>query len=612
VNWILAIPLLPALVFLVFFLLPRRVRNNALWVPISAMGAAMLMSIAAFPRVWPGGEHAFGEPVWKFAYQIGLLDGKPFHVIFQLDPYTAVMLLVVTIVGFCVQIYSLSYMKDEERIGWYYAVLSLFTAAMLVLVLAGDYLLFYMSWEVMGLCSYLLIGFWNRDDAARNASIKAFLVTRVGDVGFAIGLAAMWMTAGTFAFSEVFPAAGGWANGAATFIAFMLFFGAMGKSAQVPLHVWLPDAMAGPTPASALIHAATMVAAGVFLVARSMPIFLASGTALHFVLFIGGLTAFMAATMGAVQYDIKKVLAYSTVSQLGYMMMGLGTGSTGAALFHLFTHAFFKSLLFLGAGSIIHSYHTQDMREMGGVWSKMKVTTIVFTLGTFALAGIFPFSGFFSKDAILDHLWAEGHRFAYLVALATAGLTAFYMARLWFRVFPGQARGKHADHAHESDWKILAPMVLLATLATVVGAGVVYFGEFVGSELEFPTLVFGGLSTAAALSGIVLGWRFFGGGRDAEALKARTSRFYAVVANKYYLDVITDHWIARGYNKASEGVNWFDREVINGIVNGVGIACRKGGALLRNIQSGRLQTYQRLAVGSILVFIVLVVIARGA
>jgi NADH-quinone oxidoreductase subunit L len=319
------------------------------------------------------------------------------------------MLLVVTIVGLCVQVYSLGYMHGDERIGWYYAVLSLFSAAMLAVVLADNFLMLYMAWEVMGLCSYLLIGFWHTEEGPRKASIKAFLTTRVGDVGFALGLAVMFTATGSFSFDVVLPAASSWAPGVATACALLLLFGAMGKSAQFPLHVWLPDAMAGPTPASALIHAATMVAAGVYLVLRALPIFVASGVALSVTMTIGIITTLLGGTLALIQYDIKKVLAYSTISQLGYMFVALGTASEVAALYHLVTHAFFKALLFLAAGVLIHSTHTQDMREMGGLRRKMPVTATVFTIGALALSGVFPLGDPGKRPEVRK---ADLHRFA--------------------------------------------------------------------------------------------------------------------------------------------------------------------------------------------------------
>lgn len=609
-DYVVAIPLLPAAVFLLFFLVPRRVRNSALWVSIAAMAGSLILSIPAFLAVWPGGEKAAEEGVWSLAYSLGDVGGKPIEMILRLDPMSAMMMIVVTVVGLAVQIYSLSYMHGEERIGWYYAVLSLFTSAMLLVVLAGDYLLFYMAWEIMGLCSYLLIGFWFTEASAKNAAIKAFLVTRVGDVGFAIGLAIMWATAGSFDMHAVLPAAASWAPGVATAIAFSLLFGAMGKSAQFPMHVWLPDAMAGPTPASALIHAATMVAAGVFLVARSLPIFEASGVALHAVLIIGAITAFVAATMGCVQYDIKKVLAYSTVSQLGYMFVGLGTGSVAAGMFHLFTHAFFKSLLFLAAGSIIHSLHTQDMREMGGVAKSMKWTTVTFSIGALALAGIAPLSGFFSKDLILDELWKEGEYGVFAAALMTAGMTAFYMSRLWWRVFPGKQRCD--AHAHESDFKMLAPMVVLAALTIGSGFTIAAFGGFMGSETEWPQLLMGSASTLVALSGIALGWLLFGWGRvDTEALKARVLPVYTTINEKYYLDVVWEQWSVAVWMWLSKGLSRFDITAVDGVVNGVAGVAKTAGGGLRLLQSGRVQSYQRFAIGAAVVFVLVIFLAKG-
>jgi len=597
-------------VFVLFFLLPRTVRNRLLFLPIAAMTASFLLSIPAFLAVWPGGEKAADEGLWSTTYSMGTIGLKQLDLILRLDAYSAMMMVVVTLVALAVQIYSLSYMHGEERIGWYYAVLSLFTSAMLLVVLAGDYLLFYMAWEVMGLCSYLLIGFWFTEPAARNASIKAFLVTRVGDVGFAIGLAIIWLTVGSFDFHVVLPAAATWAPGIATAAAFMLLFGAMGKSAQFPFHVWLPDAMAGPTPASALIHAATMVAAGVFLVARSLPIFIASGVALHAVLLIGTITAFIGATMACVQYDIKKVLAYSTISQLGYMFIGLGAGSITAGLFHLMTHAFFKSLLFLGAGSIIHALHTQDMREMGGVMKKMPWTTATFSVGALALSGILPFSGFFSKDFILDSLMKQHAYVYYAVALLSALLTAFYMTRLWIRVFVGEPRNENFDHAHESDLKMLVPMGVLAILTVVVGFGIVAMGGFLGSEGEFPNLLAASASTLTALAGIGLGWLLFGGGRDMEALRSRHSLVYQMVSNKYYLDHVVDT-TAADYLTLSKGVNWFDKVVINGVVNGTAVTSRWLGNKLKLMQTGKLQTYQRLAVAAAVLIVVIAMLMKG-
>ena len=343
----------------------RKVRNNSISLSVGAIVLALVLSIAAFVQVMPGGEEF--EPVKLASFTAGSIGGAPVDARPELDAVSAVMLLVVTIVGTCVQVYSLGYMHRDDRVGWFYAVLSLFTAAMLVVVLADNLLLLYVAWEIMGLCSYLLIGFWYEQEGPRKASQKAFLTTRVGDVGFAIGLFVIYRAAGTFDLHAVLAGAETWAPGVATAAALLLLFGAMGKSAQVPLHVWLPDAMAGPTPASALIHAATMVAAGVYLVARTLPIFEISGVALTVTLVVGAVTALLGGLLAAVQHDVKKVLAYSTISQLGYMFVALGAGSAAASLFHLVTHAFFKSLLFLGRRRHhprrAHAGHARDGRS---------------------------------------------------------------------------------------------------------------------------------------------------------------------------------------------------------------------------------------------------------
>jgi len=553
-----------------------------------------------------------------------------------LDPVSAAMLVVVTVVGLCVQIYSLSYMHADERRGWYYTVLSLFTAAMLGLVVADNFLQLYGMWEVMGLCSYLLIGFWHEEEAPRKASIKAFLTTRVGDIGFALGLAAMFTATHSFSFAVVLPSAAHWAPGVATLVALGLLFGAMGKSAQVPLHVWLPDAMAGPTPASALIHAATMVAAGVYLVARSLPIFEASGVALTVTLVVGLTTALVGGIQAVVQYDIKKVLAYSTISQLGYMFIALGAGSQLAGLYHLVTHAFFKSLLFLGAGAIIHACHTQDMREMGALRKSMPITTVVFTFGTLALAGIFPFSGFWSKDEILTVLLHEHHYVAFGLALLAALITAFYCARLWFRVFAGKA---HNHHAHEADAKMLAPMVLLASITLVIGFATPVFATFLGHEGEWPAIAMAASSSAVALAGLLAGWWAFGLGKlDTEKVKSQFAWAYALVANKFYFDAIYEAMFVRGFVKTAD-LLWkfdgsvidaivngaarlwrqtseyawaFDGSVVDGAVNGAANAVKSGGARARRLQTGQVQAYQRFVLGAAIALVLLLVLVKGA
>ena len=635
-SWVIAIPVLPALAFVLLLPLSRKFRNKMLWLPITGIAVSAILSIVAFLKVWPGGEEAIQEPIFHVFAPIAHVGGSALGAGVLLDPVSAAMLVVVTVVGLCVQIYSLSYMHSDERRGWYYTVLSLFTAAMLGLVVADNFLQLYGMWEVMGLCSYLLIGFWHEEEGPRKASIKAFLTTRVGDIGFALGLAAMFTATHSFSFAVVLPAAAHWAPGVATVVALGLLFGAMGKSAQVPLHVWLPDAMAGPTPASALIHAATMVAAGVYLVARSLPIFEASGVALTVTLVVGLTTALVGGIQAVVQYDIKKVLAYSTISQLGYMFIALGAGSQLAGLYHLVTHAFFKSLLFLGAGAIIHACHTQDMREMGALRKSMPITTIVFTVGTLALAGIFPLSGFWSKDEILTVLAHEHHYVAFGLALLAALITAFYCARLWFRVFAGES---HNHHAHEADAKMLAPMVLLAAITLVIGFATPMFATFLGHEGEWPAIAMAASSSAVAVAGLLAGWWAFGLGKlDTAKVKAQFAWAYALVANKFYFDAVYEAVFVRGFVKiatllwrfdgsvvdavvngaarlwrqTSEYAWAFDGSVIDGAVNGAASAVKSGGARARRLQTGQVQAYQRFVLGAAIALVLLLVLVKGA
>ena len=632
--YVALIPLLPAIAFAVMTPLPGAMRNRVRWVALAGVGGSLLLSALAFAAVWPGGHE--GEAAYHASWPIAQVGGVELSLGLMLDPVAAIMLLVITVVGACVQVYSLDYMREDTRVGWYYAVLSLFTAAMLALVLADNFLMLYMAWEVMGLCSYLLIGFWHEQEAPRKASQKAFLTTRVGDVGFAIGLAIMYATAGSFDFDVVFSSAAAWAPGVATAVALLLLFGAMGKSAQFPLHVWLPDAMAGPTPASALIHAATMVAAGVYLVGRSLPIFEASGVALTVTMAVGAVTALLGGLLAVVQHDIKKVLAYSTISQLGYMFLAIGAGGAVAGFFHLVTHAFFKSLLFLGAGTIIHATHTQDMRKMGGLARHLPVTSAVFGAGALALAGIFPFSGFWSKDEILYAVWEHGHYATFAVALAAAFVTAFYVARLWFRVFGGPST---AEHLHDGRAEALAPMVLLAAITATVGFAAPRFSEFLGHEGHWPDPAMALSSSAVALAGLALGWWVFGrkGVVDTGALRRRAGFGYTLLAEGYYFDAAYERLVVRPYLGLTGALSRFDRTVVDGFVNGVALlwrtatevawsfdarvidglvngaadAARTAGVALRRVQAGRIQTYQRYMLGALVLFMLWIVM-KGA
>jgi len=640
VSWTPLIPLLPAVAFALMWPMTRAARNRFQWLPLAAMTGSLGLSVAAFARVAGAvagahaGGHAGGQgeaaAVWSAAVEIARIGGKPLAVGLRLDPVSVIMLLVITVVGVCVQIYSLGYMHRDERRGWYFAVLSLFSAAMLALVLAGDFLLLYMTWEVMGLCSYLLIGFWHEQEGPRLASIKAFLTTRVGDVAFAIGLAVMYATKGSFAFATVLNSGNAWPVGAATAVALLFLVGAMGKSAQVPLHVWLPDAMAGPTPASALIHAATMVAAGVYLVARALPIFHAAAPwTLTVVLVVGTVTAVVGGLLATVQYDIKKILAYSTISQLGFMFIALGAGSEIAALFHLMTHAFFKSLLFLGAGVIIHAAHTQDIREMGGLRKSLPWTTAAFTAGALALSGVFPFSGFWSKDEILTVLWHGGHYVAFAFALLAALLTAFYMTRLWFRVF-GDTQA--CSLAHEGHTEMVAPMVFLGLVTAAIGFTSPAFAGFLGEAKGWPDIAMALGSTAVALSGIGIGWLVYGRGLvDTAAFRRRLGYAYEALENKLYFDLTYSYFIVNPYRRVAGMLSRFDARVVDGAVNGVAAAwsrtadagsvfdtrvidhavdgagsfVRAAGARLRRLQDGRVQSYQRFAFTALIALLVL-------
>lgn len=631
-GYVVLIPALPALAFALMAPLSRSWRTRAVPLALAAVLGSLALSIAAFLAVWPGG-HA-EEPVWQAGFALAHIGERAISLGFALEPASALMLLVVTVVGAGVQVYSLGYMHKEARIGWYYAVLSLFTAAMLALVLSDNFLGLFMSWEVMGLCSYLLIGFWHDQEAPRLASIKAFLTTKVGDLGLMLALAVIYAEVGSFSYTSVLHEHD-WVTGTATLVALLMLFGAMGKSAQFPLHAWLPDAMAGPTPASALIHAATMVAAGVFLVVRAFPIFEASGVALTVTLGVGLVTALAAGLLACVQHDIKKVLAYSTISQLGFMFIALGAGGATAALYHLVTHAYFKSLLFLGAGVIIHATHTQDMREMGGLAKTMPVTTAVFTAGALALAGIAPLSGFWSKDEILTVLLHEHHYVGFAIALTAAFVTALYVARLWLRVFAGSP--KH-EKLHDGERSMLAPMVVLAAITAVIGFFGPAIGEFLGHKIPWPELSTAGLSTAVALAGLALGWWVFGRRAiDTEALKQRHPKLYGVFANKYYVDLTYGYIVVGGYRRLAEGLSFvdgaaidgavngvarlwrrlahsgwtFDSSVIDGAVNGAAAIVREAGSSLRSLQSGRVRGYQ-LSVAGAVVLLVIWILVKGA
>jgi NADH-quinone oxidoreductase subunit L len=522
------------------------------------------------------------------------------------DPLTAIMLIVVSSVSLLVQLYSTGYMHGDRGYARFFASMALFTTAMLGVVLGNNFLTIYIFWELVGLCSYLLIGHWHERPEAAAAAKKAFLVTRLGDVGFLLGILLFFAETGTLQVSTIADlAATAQLRDPVLSVAILLVFcGAVGKSAQFPLHVWLPDAMEGPTPVSALIHAATMVAAGVYLMARTFPILEHAPAALTVVAVIGGFTAFFAATMGLVSRDIKRVLAYSTMSQLGYMMLGIGVGAMSAGIFHLFNHAFFKALLFLGAGSVIHLVDTNDMFEMGGLRRWRPVAFVTMTVAALSLAGIFPLSGFWSKDEILvatattDVLSPAGRTILYLLALATVFLTAFYMFRVIFLTFSGQYRG-HA-HEHPEPWSMTLPLLVLLVPtifsgfwgAPLFGAAFQTFVEQHPATTSFRVDT-AAISTLIALGGIYLAWTMYGGGK-LEPGRAATARFgplHSLLDNRYYVDNIYN-WIA---GHLVLGIAWaasrFDTLVVDGAVNGVGAVVVGAGRGLRRAQTGQVQTY---------------------
>ena len=532
---------------------------------------------------------------------------------FLLDPLSAEMILVVTCVGFLIHIYSIGYMGEDRDYPRFFAYLNLFMASMLVLVLADNFLVLFLGWEGVGLCSYLLIGFWYEKQSASDAGKKAFIVNRVGDAGFLLALFLIFRTFGTLDFGAVFGRAGAElaAGGAvATLIALGLFVGAIGKSAQVPLYVWLPDAMEGPTPVSALIHAATMVTAGVYMVVRTSALFDLAPGVLGLVAGVGAVTAVFAATIACAQTDIKRVVAYSTISQLGYMFLGCGVGAYASAMFHLGTHAFFKALLFLGCGSVIHALSgEQDARKMGGLWKALPWTGWTFLIGCLANLGLFPFAGFWSKDEILVAAFEGEHTLVGLLGMVGAVLTAFYMGRLFLLVFWGPSRvDPHAArHLHESPRVMVVPLLLLAGGAVLVGF-LLGFPPEAGIHHHFLEPVLGGaahepshsvevaagvVSTVLALLGVCGAWLLYSRHPEAAARVAgRHPVAYRWLRHKYYVDELYDAMVVEPIRRGAARL-WqvFDEGVIDGLVNRVGAWVEEWASGLRRAHSGAVPTY---------------------
>jgi NADH-quinone oxidoreductase subunit L len=615
VSTVWLIPALPLAGALLNVFFGRRIGARAHWIAVSAVTGAFLASCAAFAEVWNGA--SFTSPLFTWIVA-GRFEAS---VVAYVDPLTGVMLLVVTGVGALIHLYSAGYMHDDPGYARYFAYLNLFVFSMTMLVLAGNFLLLYVFWEAVGLCSYLLIGFWYTRPAAAQAGKKAFLVNRVGDFGFGLGIMWLWTALGTLDYTRVFQNVEALPVGTATGIALLLFMGACGKSAQLPLHTWLPDAMEGPTPVSALIHAATMVTAGVYMVARSHALFERSGTALEVVAWVGVATALFAASIGLVQTDIKRVLAYSTVSQLGYMFAAVGLGAYAAGIFHLVTHAFFKALLFLGAGSVIHGMGgEQDLRKMGGLSSRMMTTTITTTVGGLGLAGVPGLSGFFSKDEILAAAF-EGHRAIWALLLAGAFMTAFYTARLLFLAFYSGPRmpKETAHHVHESPPVMTLPLWVLAVLTAFAGLAVGIPSEEGTRFARFLTPVFphheaahGGfvaymlliLSVVVVAAGITLAWiMYMSAPVRAETIGAPRSAVHAFLLQAWRVDRLYDLVIVGPLFALSAFLaRVVDLGTIDGVVNGLARLVLAGAAGLRRLQTGYVVNYAlTMLAGAVLV-----------
>ena len=607
------IMLLPLFSFGIISFILRPFFNNkpklSGYIIITALLVSLGLSLYALSTVMAAHGHEIVLPDISWA----AIDGLTIHLGLILDPLTAVMLIVVTTVSLMVQIYSQGYMHGDPGYHRYFSFMSLFTFAMLGLVLSDNLLFTFVFWEMVGLCSYLLIGFWFHRPSAANAAKKAFIVTRVGDFGFLAGILILFLNTGTFDILELhsLAVAGTLAGATLTWAAIGIFAGAVGKSAQFPLHVWLPDAMEGPTPVSALIHAATMVAAGVFLVARMYPLFEHSTEALTTVAIIGGFTAIFAASMGLVMNDIKRVLAYSTISQLGYMMLGLGTGGVAIGIFHLFNHAFFKALLFMGAGSVNHATGTFDMRKMGGLRKTMPWTYATFVIASLSLAGIWPLSGFWSKDEILISS-LESQPVLFALALITVFMTAFYMFRAVFMTFGGEYRGgesgghRHETHRpHESPLVMVAPLVFLATLSVISGFWNVtgQFDAFMGHgethsfvegffsplthALPWISLIMAGLGILLAYAMYSAKWL------SAEKIGSMFKPLYTLFSRKYWFDEFYEDIIVR--KALLKGLFFcfqvFDNDIVDGSVNGVANGVIDIGKTVRQAQTGQLQLY---------------------
>ncbi len=599
------IPVFPVIGVLINGLFGKHVGENAGPIASGMAGLSFLvvLGIAGQMIFGAGGSHTI--PLWTWV-EAGSLSVS---MSFLIDPLSTIMLLVVSGVGFLVHVYAVGYMHGDPGYPRFFTYLNLFMLSMFLLVLGDNYLVMFVGWEGVGLCSYLLIGFWYEKQSASDAGKKAFIVNRIGDAGFLLGMFLIWTLTGSLTYTEVFQAAPEMSAAMASAVGLLLFVGAVGKSAQIPLYVWLPDAMEGPTPVSALIHAATMVTAGVYMVARTSPIYVMGPDAMSVIAVVGALTGLFAASIGLVQNDIKRVLAYSTVSQLGFMFMALGVGAFTAAIFHLMTHAFFKGLLFLGSGSVIHALHhapeeqQQDMRYMGGLKDKMPITYWTFLIGAIAIAGVPPLAGFWSKDEILANAFFTGHYTVWIMGTVAAFMTAFYMFRLIFMTFHGEMRVDHhaREHIHESPPTMTVPLVILAVLSVIGGvipgfppesgwihrflapslAKMPAGGHAMDQGVHLMNAAAGGghsgpavvlliiLAIAVAVGGIALAWYMYVKDTGAPRRLYRSiPGIYYLLLGKYYIDEIYQACIVEPTYKLMRGLWTFDAKVVDGAVNG--------------------------------------------
>ncbi|RAK20427.1 NADH dehydrogenase subunit L [Anoxybacillus vitaminiphilus] len=612
--WI--IPLFPLFSFLILLAVGKRLKENSAYIGILLTFISFVYSVMVlFERL--NAPTLKAEQVWLTIGTMELTAG------FEVNPLNSLMLVVVSLVSFLVHMYSKGYMHGDERFPIFYAYLGLFTFAMLGLVISPNLLQTYIFWELVGLGSFLLIGFYFYKEEAKAAAKKAFIMTRIGDVGLLIGMILLFWEVKSFEYADIFAAvqAGTVSETMITLSAILIFVGAVGKSGQFPLHTWLPDAMEGPTPVSALIHAATMVAAGVYLVATLFPLYEASHIAMLTVAIVGGFTAIFAASIGLVQTDIKRVLAYSTVSQLGYMMLALGSAGYVAGVFHLMTHAFFKALLFLAAGSVIHAVHTQDIEKMGGIWKKMPLTAPLFLIGTLAISGVPLFSGFFSKEEILVAAWTRGNTVLFWLAVVAAFFTAFYMFRLFFLVFTGEARSEVKD-AHESPFVMTLPMLVLGGLAVFAGyVNTPWFGTFLGDWLtegtdmhvhhEAPSWIMI-VATVVSLLGIFLAWLMYGKkSLSRDWLSSRMPISYHVLFNKYYIDEFYQLTVVYAAKAVSMLFKYIDRFIVEGAANAVAALTQGIGKAGARLQNGQVQMYGAVTIIGLAALVVILALTGG-